>query len=85
MILGRVHKSFLSLAIGTSVVVFLFWAAIYAIRLGGNQNVPSQIALMRSYIAFGGAASTTDDQLQASVADTGAIPALNLNYAGMPA
>src|SRR5215471_8147811 len=64
LILGRVHKSFLSLAVGTCLIVFLFWAAVYGLRLGGNQNVGSQIALMRSYIAFGGGGDTTNDQLQ---------------------
>jgi predicted nucleic acid-binding Zn-ribbon protein len=83
MILGRVHRSFLSLAVGASLVVFLFWAVIYGIRLGGNQNVPSQIALMRSYIAFGGAGGANDDQLQSSgVSDRGA-EGLNVNYAGV--
>src|SRR5262249_48270482 len=79
LILGRVHKSFLSLAIGTSLIVFLFWAAIYALRLGGNQDVPSQIALMRTYIAFGGPGETTGDQVQENaLADSGPQPGRGL-------
>jgi predicted nucleic acid-binding Zn-ribbon protein len=75
LILGRIHKSFLGLAVGTSVIVFLFWAAVYGLRLGGNQNVGSQIALMRSYIAFGGGSDTTGDQVQAnSLADAVVTP-----------
>src|SRR5262249_27482152 len=71
LILGRVHKSFLSLTIGTSLVVFIFWAAIYGLRLGGNQDVASQIALMRTYIAFGGSADAANDQIQGNtVADS---------------
>src|SRR5262249_43133182 len=79
LILGRVHKSFLSLAIGTSLVVFIFWAAIYGLRLGGNQDVPSQIALMRTYIAFGGPGETTGDQVQENaLADSGPQPGRGL-------
>jgi len=74
LILGKVHKSFLSLAFGTSLIVFLFWAAIYALRLGGNQNVPSQIALMRSYIAFGGSGDSAGDQVQQNTLAGAALP-----------
>jgi predicted nucleic acid-binding Zn-ribbon protein len=79
LILGRVHKSFLSLAMGTSLIVFLFCGAIYAIRLAGNQDAPSQIALMRTYIAFGGSGDTTGDQLQENTlagATPGSAPGL---------
>jgi len=86
LILGRVHKSFLGLVVGVSLFVFLFWAAIYALRLGSNQDVPSQMALMRSYIAFGAAqdASPAESE-QATVAEVSPAPALNLSYAGLPA
>jgi predicted nucleic acid-binding Zn-ribbon protein len=75
LILGRVHKSFLSLAVGTSLIVFLFFAAVYGLRLGGNQNVGSQVALMRSYIAFGGGNDAAGNQVQENtLAETGSAP-----------
>jgi predicted nucleic acid-binding Zn-ribbon protein len=75
LILGRVHRSFLSLAVGTSLIVFLFWAAVYGLRLGGNQNVASQIALMRSYIAFGSGGDAAGDQVQENtLAETAIAP-----------
>lgn len=74
LILGRVHKSFLSLAVGTSLIVFLFWAAVYGLKLGGNQNVGSQIALMRSYIAFGGGDTAGDQPQENALADVEIAP-----------
>lgn len=58
--LAHVHRSFLRLAVFTSIFVFLFWAAVYAVSLSlGNDNKPSQIALMRSHLLLGGSG---DDQ-----------------------
>jgi hypothetical protein len=54
-LLSQVHRSFLRLAVFTSIFVFLFWAVVYAIGLStGNENKPSQIALMRSHLLLGG-------------------------------
>jgi hypothetical protein len=53
--LSSVHRSFVRLAVFTSIFVFLFWAAVYAVGLStGNENKPSQIALMRSHLLLGG-------------------------------
>src|SRR5262249_9729654 len=53
--LARVHRSFVGLAVSTSIFVFAFWAAVYATSMaGGHENVPSQVALMRSYLLVGG-------------------------------
>jgi hypothetical protein len=56
-ILSSVHRSFVRLAVFTSLFVFVFWIAVYAIDLSaGHENVPSQIALMRSHLLFSGPA-----------------------------
>jgi hypothetical protein len=53
----RSHRAFMALAVLTSIIFFLFWIVFYAAQLsGGRLNAPSQIALMRSYLLFGGAA-----------------------------
>jgi hypothetical protein len=53
--LSRIHRSFVRLAVFTSIFVFGFWALVYAVDLAsGNENVPSQVALMRSHLLFGG-------------------------------
>lgn len=62
--LSRVHRSFLRLAVFSSVFVFLFWAAIYAWELSGERANPrAQVGLMRSNLVFGGSPnrSTSDD------------------------
>jgi hypothetical protein len=54
-LLSRVHRSFVRLAVFTIIFVFGFWAAVYALDLSaGHENMPSQIALMRSHLLFGG-------------------------------
>jgi hypothetical protein len=56
-VLARVHRSFLRLAVFTAIFVFGFWALVYALDLSaGRENAPSQVALMRSYLLFGGPA-----------------------------
>ena len=53
--LSRVHRSFLRLAVFSSVFVFLFWVAIYAWELSGERANPrTQVGLMRSNLLFGG-------------------------------
>ena len=53
--LSRVHRSFLRLAVFSSVFVFLFWAAIYAWDLSAERANPfTQVGLMRSNLLFGG-------------------------------
>jgi archaellum component FlaC len=62
-LLSRVHRSFVRLAVFTSILVFGFWAAVYALDLSaGHENMPSQIALMRSHLLFGGAADEGPDE-----------------------
>jgi DNA repair exonuclease SbcCD ATPase subunit len=54
-LLSRVHRSFLRLAVFTSLIVFGFWGFVYALDLSaGHENVSSQIALMRSHLLLGG-------------------------------
>ncbi|HVG20737.1 MAG TPA: hypothetical protein VNI02_16935 [Blastocatellia bacterium] len=56
-LLSRVHRSFVRLAVFTSIFVFGFWAAVYALDLSaGHENAPSQVALMQSHLLFGGPA-----------------------------
>ncbi|HWX40821.1 MAG TPA: hypothetical protein VN345_06685 [Blastocatellia bacterium] len=53
--LARAHRSFVGLAVSTSIFVFAFWAVVYAVAMAsGQENVPSQVALMRSYLLVGG-------------------------------
>ncbi|HSB09627.1 MAG TPA: hypothetical protein VLM38_09095 [Blastocatellia bacterium] len=54
-LLSRVHRGFLRLAVFASVLVFVFWAAVYALDLSSERvNPPSQISFMRSNLLFGG-------------------------------
>jgi hypothetical protein len=56
-ILSRVHRSFLRLAVFAALAVFLFWALVWTVGLArGRENAPSQVALMRSNLLFGGPA-----------------------------
>ncbi len=56
-LLSSVHRSFVRLAVFTSIFVFAFWAVVYAADLAaGRENAPSQLALMRSHLLFGGPA-----------------------------
>lgn len=59
-LLSRVHRGFLRLAILSSVFVFLFWSAVYALDLSSKRtNPPSQIAFMRKNLLFGGSPEQT--------------------------
>lgn len=54
-LLSRVHRAFQRLAVLTALFVFAFWAVIYALDLSSDHaNPPSQVALMRSNLLFGG-------------------------------
>lgn len=56
-LLSRVHRAFFRLAIFASLLVFAFWAVVYALELTSEPpNPPSQVALMRSNLLFGGSA-----------------------------
>jgi energy-coupling factor transporter transmembrane protein EcfT len=56
-LMANAHRSFVTLAVFTTLVVFAFWAAVYGYDLlTENPNAPSQTALMRSYLLFGGQA-----------------------------
>jgi len=62
--LSRVHRSFLRLAVFSSVFVFLFWAAIYAWELSGERANPrTQVGLMRSNLLFGGSPDRSSDDV----------------------
>ncbi len=86
-LLARVHRSFVGLAVFTSIFVFCFWGVVYAIDLAaGHENAPSQTALMRSHLIFGGPADagiTTDDQMVAEANDQ--VVEQHLDYAALPA
>lgn len=64
-LLSRVHRSFVRLAVFTTIFVLGFWVAVYALDLSaGHENAPSQIALMRSHLLFDGPADEeSDDQI----------------------
>jgi hypothetical protein len=62
--LSRVHRSFLRLAVFSSVFVFLFWAAIYAWELSAERANPrTQVGLMRSNLLFGGSSNRSSDDV----------------------
>ncbi len=66
-LMERAHRSFIALAVLTSILVFLFWAITYALALHkGKLNAPSQVALMRSHLLFGGDADQRPDALVAA-------------------
>ncbi len=70
--LSQVHRSFVRLAVFTSIFVFLFWAAVYAVSLStGNDNKPSQIALMRSHLLLGGSGDEQETVALAYTPDQG--------------
>jgi hypothetical protein len=65
-LLSGVHHSFVRLAVFTSIFVFLLWIAVYAVRIStGNENQPSQIALMRSHLLLGGSSEPEDTRVVA--------------------
>ena len=62
--LSRVHRSFLRLAVFSSVFVFLFWAVIYAWDLSGERANPrTQVGLMRSNLLFAGSSNRSSDDV----------------------
>jgi hypothetical protein len=64
--MSNAHRSFVALAIFTSILVFAFWVAVYGYDLfSGRNNAPSQTALMRSYLLFGGDADERKDAASA--------------------
>ena len=84
--LANVHRSFLRLAVFTSIFVFLFWAAVYAVSLSmGNDNKPSQIALMRSHLLLGGSGDEQETVALAYAPDQGYTSSYLGSYlAGQP-
>ncbi|HEX5733759.1 MAG TPA: hypothetical protein VF131_13065 [Blastocatellia bacterium] len=85
-LLAHVHRSFLRLAVFTSIFVFLFWAAVYAVSLSmGNDNKPSQIALMRSHLLLGGSGEEQETVALAYAPDQGYTSSYLGSYlAGQP-
>ncbi|HJQ71275.1 MAG TPA: hypothetical protein VKA70_20020 [Blastocatellia bacterium] len=84
--LAHVHRSFVRLAVLTSIFVFLFWAAVYAVKLStGDHNKPTQIALMRSHLLLGGSGDEQEAVALAYVPDQGyTSPSINSYLAGQP-
>ncbi|MCI0486781.1 MAG: hypothetical protein L0229_09295 [Blastocatellia bacterium] len=83
-VLSQAHRSWVRLAVFTSLLVFVFWAVVYAIDLSsGHENAPSQVALMRSHLLFGGAADAGVIEREESLSENG--DAMNLDYAALPA
>jgi len=77
-VLSRVHRSFVRLAVFTGIVVFGFWAALYAFDLTSRPGNPTtQIDLMRSNIFFAGGASRDSGPSSGSQA-----PRVNADAAG---
>jgi hypothetical protein len=77
-LLARVHRSFLRLAVLTSIFVFIFWTAVYSMDLAsGHNSAPSQISMMKSYMLFGGRSDSdiNVDSVSAANVKTGALPA----------
>ena len=85
-LLSGVHHSFVSLAVFTTIFVFLFWAVIYAVRIStGNENQPSQIALMRSHLLLGGSTEQEENRTVASYTGQGfAVSYFGSQLAGQP-
>lgn len=53
-LLSHVHRSFMRLAVSTILLVFLFWALVYAAQLSSSRpNPATQVGLMRSFFLFG--------------------------------
>ncbi|HJQ23109.1 MAG TPA: hypothetical protein VKA60_04280 [Blastocatellia bacterium] len=54
LLLSRVHRGFMRLAVFTLLFVFAFWAIIYAAQLSSNRpNPATQVGLMRSFLLVG--------------------------------
>lgn len=67
-LLSNVHRSFLRLAVFTTLFVFCFWGFVYALDLSaGHENVPTQIALMRSQLLLGGSGEKDASDTQGAV------------------
>ncbi|MEW6125545.1 MAG: hypothetical protein AB1757_00665 [Acidobacteriota bacterium] len=64
-LMEKAHRSFMALVILTGIVVFVFWALVYALAWhNGKLNAPSQVALMRSHLLFNGSADNRPDAPQ---------------------
>lgn len=62
-LLAGVHRGFLRVAVFTSLLVFVFWAAVYALDLSGESvNPSSQVALMRSNLLFASTERASGDE-----------------------
>jgi hypothetical protein len=87
-VMANAHRSFVALAIFTSVAVFAFWAAIYGYDLlAGKNNAPSQTALMRSHLLFGGQADDRPEPQAQPVNGNAAqfVPENTVSTYGVPA
>ncbi|HKQ04382.1 MAG TPA: hypothetical protein VJ464_04580 [Blastocatellia bacterium] len=59
ILLSRVHRGFMRLAIFTILFVFACWAVMYAMQLSSNRpNPATQVGLMRSFLVFGSKAES---------------------------
>ena len=56
-LMAKAHRSYIRLVVFTSILVFAFWALMYGLKFHEDRlNAPSQTALMRSHLIFGGPA-----------------------------
>ncbi|HEY9230515.1 MAG TPA: hypothetical protein VIS78_00155 [Blastocatellia bacterium] len=54
LLLSRVHRGFMRLAVLTILFAFAFWAIVYTMQLSSNRpNPATQVELMRSFLLFG--------------------------------
>ena len=73
-LLSRVHRAFFRLAVFASLLVFGFWAVVYALELTGEHpNPPSQVALMRGNLLFGGSPDSDVRENPDTLARVGSI------------
>jgi hypothetical protein len=88
-LMSKAHRSFVALAIFTSLFVFAFWAVVYGFDwFSGKNNAPSQTALMRSHLLFGGSADERGEAItkaQTNSNNAQFVPQNNVSTYGVPA
>jgi hypothetical protein len=73
-LLSLVHRAFFRLAIFASLLVFGFWAVVYALELTSvHPNPSSQVALMRSNLLFAGSTDSDVSENGNSLSGVGSI------------
>ena len=73
-LLSLVHRAFFRLAIFALLLVFGFWAVVYALELtGDHRNPPSQVTLMRSNLLFGASPDSDVSEYGDSLSGIGSV------------